>query len=380
MKWRAALLALALWLPTALGAQVDAAAQARAAIALLEEASGSLDDASSARDRVRALTETIQAFETGLSAMRTGLRQAAIRERTLSDGLQAREEEIAGLLTVLQGIGRVDRPTALLHPGGPMGTARAGMILAELTPALSAKATRVRRDLDDVQTLRTLQTDAAEQLAEGLQSLQVARAELNQAIANRTELPKRFVEDPVSTAILISSSETLDGFASGLTQIVGEENFSVEAPVRMAAEKGTLPLPVQGLVLRSMDEPDAAGVSRPGVLIATRPRAIVTSPTAATIRYAGPLLDFGNVIILEPQANTLFVLAGLDIAYGETGQVIEAGIPVGLMGGPEPAGGGELSTDGDTSFAERSETLYIEVRQDNIPQDPRSWFRTDKEN
>jgi septal ring factor EnvC (AmiA/AmiB activator) len=72
----------------------------------------------------------------------------------------------------------------------------------------------------------------------------------------------------------------------------------------------------------------------------------------------------------------LFVLAGLEIVYGEIGQVIAAGTPVGLMGG---ADGGELSTDGDGTGAARSETLYIEVRQDNVPQDPVSWFRTDKD-
>ncbi len=372
-------LVLSLVVATPLGAQSDAAAQARGAIAQLEAASVKLNEADGARDRVMALTETIKAFETGLAAMRTGLRQAAIRQKQLSGALQARETEVAQLLAVLQSIGQADRPTALLHPDGPMGTARAGMLLADLTPALNARADKLRRDLEDVSTLRALQTDAAERLAEGLTQIQQARAALNQAMANRTDLPQRFTEDPVSTAILIESSETLDGFASGLSQIVADENLSVQAPTSIDAQTGTLPLPVQGLILRGMNEPDAAGVVRPGVLIATRPRAIVTSPAAATIRYSGPLLDFGNVMILEPQADTLFVLAGLDVVYGATGQVIEAGTPIGLMGNPGAANGGELSTDSDDTGTERSETLYMEVRQDNIPQNPIGWFRTDKE-
>ncbi|UWR24263.1 peptidase M23 [Sulfitobacter sp. S190] len=360
-----------------LGAQDnDAAAQARAAMALLEDASAQLDAAEGARDRVRALTETIQAFETGLAAMRTGLRQAAIRERQLSKRLQAREEEVAQLLAVLQSISATGNPTSFLHPDGPTGTARAGLLLAELTPALNTRADQLREDLDDVQTLRILQTDAAERLRNGLTQIQAARTALNQAMANRTDLPRRFTEDPVSTAILIASTETLEGFASGLSEIVAEENLSVETPVSIAAEIGTIGLPVQGIVLRGMNEPDAAGIARPGILIATRPRSIVTSPTAATIRYTGPLLDFGNVIILEPRADTLFVLAGLETVYGSAGQVIAAQTPLGLMGG---AVGGELSTDGDGTGAARSETLYMEVRQDNVPQDPEAWFRTDKD-
>lgn len=373
MILRAAFLVFALASPAA--AQGDAAAQARAAVGMLEDAALQLDAADGARDRVRALTGTIQAFETGLAAMRTGLRQAAIREAQLSARLEARDGEVGQLLAVLQSIGQTN-PTVLLHPDGPTGTARAGLLLAELTPALNQRADQLRRDLEDVQTLRTLQTDAEERLRASLTAVQEARAALNQAMAERTNLPMRFTEDPVSTAILIASTETLDGFASGLSQIVTSENINVETPVNIEGQIGALPLPVQSLVLRGMNEADAAGIKRPGLLLATRPRAIVTSPAAATIRYRGPLLNFGNVIILEPRADTLFVVAGLETVYGEIGQVIAAGAPIGLMGGAET--GGELSTDGDGTGTARSETLYIEVRQDNVPQDPASWFRTDR--
>jgi septal ring factor EnvC (AmiA/AmiB activator) len=373
MILRAAFLVLAL--ASSANAQGDAAAQARAAVTMLEEAAEQMEAADGARDRVQALTATIQAFETGLAAMRTGLRQAAIREQQLSAQLAARDGEVGQLLAVLQSIGTTN-PTAFLHPGGPTGTARAGLLLAELTPALNQRADKLRRDLEDVQTLRVLQADAEARLRTSLTAVQEARTALNQAMAERTDLPKRFTEDPVSTAILIASTETLDGFASGLSQIVTDEDINVQTPSGIDGQIGDLPLPVQSIVLRGMNEADAAGVVRPGLLLATRPRAIVTSPTAATIRYQGPLLNFGNVMILEPRADTLFVLAGLEIVYGEIGQVIAAGTPVGLMGG---ADGGELSTDGDGTGAARSETLYIEVRQDNVPQDPVSWFRTDKD-
>nr|WP_236628002.1 MULTISPECIES: peptidoglycan DD-metalloendopeptidase family protein [unclassified Sulfitobacter] len=365
-----------LW-PALLWAEQDAARQARAAADQLEAASALLDAAEGAGDRVAALTETIQAYEKGLAAMRASLRQAAINESQLQARLQARDGEVAQLLSVLQSIGGDPSPVVLLHPDGPMGTARAGMLLAELSPALNARAEALRRDLDNVKMLRRLQTDAAGRLQEGLAEVQGARTTLNQAMANRTELPKRFTEDPVRTAILIASSETLEGFASGLSEIATEE---IEpAPVNLDGKVGDLALPVQGLVLRGANEPDAAGVSRPGIILATRPRAIVTTPAAATIRYVGPLLDLGNVVILEPQVDTLFVLAGLDVVYGEAGQVIAGGTPIGLMGAPQGGAPGALSTLSDGTGTDRSETLYIEVRQNNIPQDPQDWFRTDKD-
>jgi septal ring factor EnvC (AmiA/AmiB activator) len=361
-------------LPLGALAQTDAGQEALTAAAELEAAAVLLDQADGARNRVKALTEAIQAFERGLGAMRAGLRQAAIHEDQMSQRLQSRDAEVAQLLGVLQSIGDTSGPKTLLHPQGPTGTARAGMLLAELTPALNARADALRRDLEDVQTLRTLQVDAAERLQKGLTQVQEARAALNQAMANRIDLPTRFTADPVRMAVLIASTETLDGFASGLAEIVTNE--TAPAAQQIDAEIGDLPLPVQGLLLRRAGEADAAGVIRPGIIIATRPGAIVTTPTAATIRYTGPLLEMGNVMILEPRADTLFVLTGLDVVYGAAGQVIAPGTPIGLMGG---VAGNTLSPLREGAGTERTETLYIEVRQDNVPQDPQVWFRTDKD-
>lgn len=371
------ILVAALLCGTPILAQTDPAGAARAAMQQLETAAQSLQQADGARDRVRALTATIRAYEAGLVAMRDGLRRAATREAQLSRQLQAREGEVSQLLGVLLTIGTAPPPVLLLHPVGPAGAARSGMILAEVTPALQARAGQLRSDLQEVQTLRLLQQNAVTVLQEGLAGVQQARTDLSQAMANRTDLPKRFTEDPVRTAILISSVETLDGFASGLSQITGEDVAPLDTDI--AALKGRLDLPVQGVVLHRAGEADAAGIRRDGIILATRPRALVNSPTAATIRYRGPLLDMGNVMILEPQPDTLFVLSGLNEVFGETGQVIPAGAPVGLMGGAAPEIGAILSLSGDGTGTDRSETLYIEVREGGRPVDPETWFQTDKD-
>ncbi|MBO9433142.1 peptidase M23 [Ruegeria sp. R13_0] len=375
MRVLAAALAVVLCGPAE--AQNTPSQAALAAAEMLEQASISLSEAESARDRVRALTETIQAYEAGLSAMRDGLRMAATREAQLSAELRAREQDVAQLLGVLQTIETTTPPVLMLHPSGPLGAARAGMMLSEVTPGLNAKAQALAQDLQEVQTLRLLQQDAAETLTEGLTGVQSARTRLSEAIADRTGLPQRFVEDPIKTAILISSTETLDGFATGLSEI--SEGEIAESDDSIQSRKGDVPLPVQGVLLHRAGETDAAGVTRPGLVLGARPRALVTTPTAATIRYRGPLLDLGNLIILEPQPGLLFVFSGLQEVYGDIGQVIPEGTPVGLMPGETPEIGAILSTRGDGTGTDRSETLYIEVREDNSPVDPESWFRTSKD-
>jgi len=376
--WRISLGALALTLCAGIAlAQSDPSITAKRAAAQLEAASVALQEAEGARDRVAALTRTVQAYEEGLLAMREGMRRAAIRQEAIRLKFAAKREEVAQLLGVMQVMQSAPAPLLLLHPSGPIGTARSGMILSDVAPAMQAEAEALREELEEVALLRSLQESSAEALREGLRGVQQARTELSQAISDRTDLPRRFVEDPAQTAILLASSETLAAFASGLSQIGNGEAIS-DLP-DFDSLKGTLPLPVAGIVLRGYDEADAAGIRRPGLLVAARPLSIVTTPTVATIRYRGPLLDYGNVMILEPGQDYLLVLAGLNHVYGEIGDVLPAGAPVGLMGGAEPDVSEFLSVSGQGGGAERSETLYIELRQGTEPVDPVAWFTLTKE-
>lgn len=355
---------------------VDPAEAARAAAQRLSRAGALLEAAERADNRVKALTEAIRAYEAGLEAMREGMRRAAIREQMLSRDLAVREQDVARLLGVLQSIAMTPPEVLLLHPDGPLGTARSAMMVAEVTPALRARAEALQDRLQEVTTLRALQKNAAQKLRKALEAAQTARAELSQAIADRKKLPRRFVEDPKQTALLIAATDTLDGFASGLGNIAVNEVPGSLPPV--TNRKGDLPLPVKGTILRRAGEADAAGITRPGIVVATRPHALVTIPVPATVRYRGPLLDYGNVMILEPQAGILLVMAGLDVVYGQAGEVLPGGSPVGLMGGPEAGADGLLLPTDSSAGARQTQTLYIEVREDNSPVDPETWFRTDK--
>ncbi len=354
-------------------AETSPAHLAKSAAAQLNAASLALRAAHQASDRVAALTQTIKAYEAGLIAMRQGMRRAAIREQSMQLEFEARSEDISRLLGVLQSMQATSSPLLLLHPAGPIGTARSGMILSEVTPALQSRAAKLRGQLEEVALLRSLQHSSAEVLRGGLSEVQQARTQLSQAISERVALPMRFSEDPVKTAILLESSETLEGFASGLSEISEDIAQQIDLPDFETA-KGILPLPVNGTLLRGFNEADATGLRRPGLLIATRPHAIVTSPWPATIRYRGPLLNYGNVMILEPSSGYLLVLAGLNRVYGEIGEVLAVGAPVGLMGGDAPDNADFLSLLGEVSGVTQTETLYIELRSGKNPVDPQKWF------
>ena len=368
---------MALIYPFSAGAETDPSLIARRAASQLEAASVALQEAEGARDRVTALTQTIHAFEEGLVALRQGLRQAAIREAAIRQEFDSRRDRVSRLLGVLQTMQNSPTPLLLMHPSGPVGTARSGMILAEVTPAIQAQAEDLRYQLEELSLLRALQESAADTLNEGLQGAQNARTALSQAVSDRTELPRRFTEDPEQLQSLLEGSETLEGFAGGLASLP-ESDKAIPIP-DFELGQGNLPLPVAGTLLRGYNEADAAGIRRPGFLIATLPLSIVTAPWPATIRYRGPLLDYGNVMILEPHQDYLMVFAGLGRVYGEVGEVVSAGAPLGLMGGSSEGIEAFLPNSADGAGADRTETLYIEIRNGQSPVDPSGWFNLNKD-
>jgi septal ring factor EnvC (AmiA/AmiB activator) len=361
--------------------QDDPTQMARRASVQLTAAAEALGAAQGARDRVTALTRTVQAYEEGLGALRAGMRIAATRESTLELIFEAKREDVSRLVGVLSTMERSSGPMLLLHPSGPVDTARAGMIVSSITPALHAEVAALRRTVEEVSLLRVLQQTAAETLVEGLRGAQEARRLLSFAVAERVDLPRRYDADPDALRRLVESAGTLESFAAGLGQIpiAGADLSPV---VRFTARKGTLELPVAGRVLRGFQEADAAGVRRPGLILATLPYSLVTAPMPATIRYAGPLLDYGMVIILEPDDDILMVVAGLDQAYGVVGQVIAQGDAIGLMAGQRAGKDNRsefVAPRVDLGGAERSETLYIEIRSGQTPVDPADWFAVTKD-
>lgn len=363
-----------------LHAEESVADSARSAAAALAAAVDSLEAASGSSDRVAALTLTIRAYEDGLAATREGLRQITFREQEIRTSFEEKRSRVSRLLGVMTGMSRDPAPVRVLHPGGPLGSARAAMILGDVAPALEEETHELKAELAELGELRALQGQVSEMLERGLTSAQTARTDLAQAISDRRDLPQRFTEDPSVLRALIESHDTLDSFAGAIAG--GVQVTPGEGP--FGGVKGELTLPVDGKVLRSYREPDAAGVRRPGMIVSAAPHALVIAPASATIRYLGPLAGYGNVVILEPAAGYMLVLAGLGDVYGRIGQVIPAGTPVGLMAGTEvtvaqlvaPAQNvvNDASEDAQGAGAAATETLYIEIREGGSPVDPAEWF------
>lgn len=366
--------------PAAIGAEGETPAEATAreaaaAAQSLRDAIGRLDAALSADDQVMALSEVIRAYEQGQAALRDSLRRAALREAEVRAAFEAQRDQLSRVVGVMTAMQQSPETLMLLHPAGAVSTAQSGIVLSALAPALQAKADRLKEGLDEIATVRRIEQAAAETLAQGLGQVQEARRLLASAVTDRSSMPVRFGEDPAELTALLASADTLDGFADGIAAMEKD----IGAPMAdFEAAQGSLPLPAVGVVLRGHDEPDARGIRRPGLTIGTAPAALVTAPWPATIRYRGPLLDYGNVMIVEPARGYLLIVAGLSEVFGETGDVLLAGEPMGLMGGREGA-----AAEFGAAFVEAAsvgnappamQPLYLELRHGKETLDPAEWF------
>lgn len=351
------------------------AREAAAAARSLREAIGRLDQALTADDQVMALSEVIRAHEQGQAALRDSLRRAALREAEVRAEFEAQREQLSRVIGVMAAMQQSPETLMLLHPAGAASTAHSGMILSSVAPALQAEADRLKAGLEEIAVVRQIEQSAADTLAQGLGQVQEARRLLASAVTDRSTMPVRFGEDPAEVKALLASADTLDGFADGIAAMEKD----IGAPMAdFEAAQGSLPLPAVGAILRGHDEPDARGIRRPGLTIGTAPAALVTSPWPATIRYRGPLLDYGNVMIVEPARGYLLVVAGLSEVFGETGDVLLAGEPMGLMGGREGT-----AAEFGAAFVEAAavgntpptmQPLYVELRHGKETLDPAEWF------
>ena len=293
--------------------------------------------------------------------MRAKQREIALREGILTVELDLRRAEFATIHGVLSAISTTHQPVLRAHPDGALNTVRAGMLVADVTPGLKGEVERLNALLAETQSVRDAQDVAAQTLRDGLEGAQTARAALGQAVSERTDLPSRFEDDPVQTALLVASAQTLDDFAAQVAAARPDGGNTLTA-------EGDLPLPVAGVLLPD----DASG--RAGLRIAAEPRALVTAPAPATILFHGRLLDYGTVVILEPAVDVMFVLAGFEEVFVTIGQVLPLGAPIGLLGADTVLNDGILTENMGNAAGQPAQVLYLEVREGQSPVDPATWF------
>ncbi len=368
--WRA-VLALSMLAAPAFAMAQDIPEIARAKT-LLDRAADALTKAGGGKARLAALSKAVTAHEVALAAYRAGLRRLAATEAATKKTVAADRARLEKLTAALQSIAQAPRSALLVHPTGPVSAARSAGLMAEILPLIDQRVTAFRLRVEQLRRLRSEQDAARVEVKGALAALQELRAITIRAVRRKRsrDLPNR-KELAEQAKAASRKARTLSALAKTLK---AASNAAAKPAVSFTEARGLIALPVAGEVTATFGQNDPWGREGQGLTIAAPAYAQVTAPWDGTVRYAGPLIDYGQVIVLEPEKGTLIVMAGLSRVDRDVGETVLAGERLGDLGGPIPASEDfllEASADRDQIAAEK---LYIELRRNGAAIDPAPWF------
>jgi murein hydrolase activator len=115
-----------------------------------------------------------------------------------------------------------------------------------------------------------------------------------------------------------------------------------------------------------------------GVTFAVAPGSQIYAPQEAAVGFAGPLGDYGGVVILLTGEEQAFVITGLANLAVREGQRVAAGALLGASPTAESAPPNDPQRARLTTDATPAPELYLEVRRDGRFIDPQRWLRSQR--
>lgn len=327
--------------------------KARERDALRADAQAAAREVEQLRARLVVLARSQAADEGTALAQRARFSALSLREQALNARLNRERERQGRLLAALQTYSRHPPPALMVSPRSANDAVRAAILMRAVAPELQRRASVLQADLDAVARVRRAAALAGSALFLTESELAEQRARTEQLIARKAALERRYNAEAEAVAREV---DALARRAASLPGFVGE--LGARAPTGpVLTPPRSLAVPVQGVLVRRYG-PTPGGGRSDGLAWRPGPSAQVLAPAAGRIEYAGPLKNWGGVVILRLDGGYRVVLAGLDEVAALTGRRVAAGEPLGRMG----------------RGRDRAGELYLELRRDGAPVDPSPWL------
>ena len=374
-------LLLAAWLdmPLALAAKdtevTKKAAQLEQVRARIKKLQAELKDVRGTRDAQQAaLEKTDKAISVLTAALRDTRRRVKSAEDRLS-GLEKEQQAGRRKLDEMRGLlrqeirasymaGRQQRVKLLLNQEEPAKIARMLAYQGYITRARTARM----QEFDAVLTRLTAATQAVVEqrnaLAKLLDEQQAQTDSLTSEQASQRKLlaaiDRKLGDKAVELETLQQDEQRLGKLVEKLRRALLDVPIG-ELDKPLKSLKGKLNWPVPGRVARNYGEKLGVGNARSrGLLIATRADTDVRAIAKGRVAFADWLRGFGLLMIIEHGDGYMSLYGRNNSLYKGVGEWVERGEAIAAAG----SSGGQQST-----------ALYLELRKNGRPVDPRGWFR-----
>lgn len=368
---------------------------------LQEQASQISEELKEVNRQMIKSAKMIQNNEETVSKMEAELEQLTTDLKTAESNFTSEDENLIRTLSALQNLALKPTESLFVQPLSPVEIIRSAMLLREAVPYLEENASRIREELEKIESKKkqvekqvtriVKQKKILEKEHEQMKALVQKKSKLRNVVEVKSEQAKKKVEQ------LAGQAQDLRDLLNKLEKERKEKQrkqeeerrrlAAIEEQKRKEAEenqkreqvqtadlikfkpevineigdsfvkaRGKLSRPARGPVITGYGQETAKGVSSKGIIIKTRALAQVIAPFDGSVIFAGPFRGYGNLIIIEHGKGYTSLLAGLDSVDCELGQMLLAGEPV-----------GQMPNDSESK-------LYMELRKDNHPINPISWF------
>ena len=363
------------------------------------EANALAEEVLEIRQQLIEAAARVQARERDVTDSETRLAGLVAAQAVLLAQLETRRAELTDTLAALQRLDRNPPPALAVRPDDAVSAMRSALLLSTIVPKLESEAREIRERLEELEKVKA--DLVAEQATFDRASLDLSgeRQTLNQLLEAKVtaEAAARALAKEEAAALATLSREAkdlkdliarLEARAARRTPpprptfterpppsetepTPAERQVAAVAPMTapghlFSASRGLIRPPVEGVALGRYGTDDGTGGTIPGLTLETRPEAPVTAPFDGRIAFAGPFRRYGQLLILEVGEGYHLLLAGMTRIDGVVGQNVLAGEPIGAMGASRSDASSDAGSD--------KPALYIELRRNGTPVDPRPWF------
>ena len=349
-----------------------------------------------------AASERVKSAETDVNAVEQKIGDLIVAELDTRGRLDGADASISNVLAALERISANPPPALIVDPSDALGSARSAILISAILPQLKAKADQVTADLahlSDIKTAAQAQEVSLKANFDVLEEEQLRIATLIQAqkqneqtataaladeqkqasdMADKAASLKQLIDDldKRAQAVATAADATATANAGGKTPKLDDNTVQMalanperQAPaVPFASAKGFLDFPVSGVNVINYGDGDGFGGISKGLSVVTRAQAPVLAPADGWVLYKGDYLNYGQIIILDAGQDYTILLAGLAAVNVQAGQFVRMGDAVGTMGSRT------IGRTVATSAGAQRPTLYIEMRNQNVPIDPTGWW------
>lgn len=328
--------------------------------------------------RAQTTSEQLEAIELQLSIQQGELELARNAQRSLQEEQAVIGQQIAGLerrivvekqhlstrLVTLYKMGALSYLRLLLSMDSRENPFEAAAMLTYLVNRDSRAVAQFQSTRQSLDTRRALLREKEMRLA---RAARLVADRQQSMVTTRSEKEKRLAVLQFEGSRAAQRITQLEEKARRLQNLLGVLYGQAKAPrsgARIEELRGALDWPLQGKVLESFGKHRnlkfATVTVNNGLKIEAAPGTDVRAVFQGTVLYAQWFKGYGNLVIID-HGNRIFSL------YGNTQLPrVSVGDRVAAKQLVATASGDEEGTSG---------YLYFEIREDNKPQDPRTWLR-----